>query len=158
MGTVTRKSIGAVVLIAVTGMLRCAPMTTAVNVHTGEVASRQAGGAAAVTQPEWVVNNPKWEKVLAFRDVRAATPDGYLKVQVRIENLSTTEVDFETMFEWLDANGMKVSNAVERWAPGQVAARATADIQGVAPSRAAARYRFHIRPPVPLTGSRALAG
>jgi len=138
-----------VVLLIASGLVcaRCETVPATANVHEGTGAIASETGIGTQT---WLAKNPAWARNLQFKETRAVSEDGYLKVQITIENLTDDDTAYETMFEWFGADRMKIANVVEHWSPGWAGGKAIVEIQAVAPTRGAASYRFHIRPPQPI--------
>jgi len=130
--------LGAVVLLG------CA--TTAANTSQGTALTSSAGDTQ-LAQQKWLVQDNLFNKSLTYTEARAKSDTGFLKVQVTITSLTSSTVNYETKFEWYDASGFKIDNTTELWKPGLIYGKGRQEISGIAPSREAVSYKFHIRKP-----------
>jgi uncharacterized protein YcfL len=111
--------------------------------------SNQLEGNATADQR--IINDPAFAgslEVIGKKVMR--TDDGFLIVQITAHNLGKSTCDFESMYEWFDAKGMKISNNMETWRPGSVYGLAVKEVKGIAPTMNAESFRFHIRRPNPI--------
>jgi uncharacterized protein YcfL len=69
------------------------------------------------------------------------TPGGLLKVQVEVENHTRSLQSFLYRFEWFDANGMQVNNALSAAIPEQIEGKESKFIFGIAPNASCRDFR-----------------
>lgn len=62
------------------------------------------------------------------------TPDGFLKVQVELQNRTRSLQQFLYHFEWFDANGMQVNNVLSASIPDQIEGQEDKFISCIAPT------------------------
>lgn len=135
-------------VIACVGMILCLGCaTTASNQNLGQSA---LSAGALIRLSRWIVGDDAFNEKLTFSDARTRGTNDFMEVQVTIRNLTPKTIDYETMFEWFDAQGFKVDSAVEMWKPGLIYGRATQEIKAIAPTSSVASYRFHIRRSNPI--------
>ena len=69
------------------------------------------------------------------------TPGGLLKVQVELQNRTTSLQQFIYRFEWFDANGMEINNVITAPIPDQIEAQEDKFISSVAPNPSCKDFR-----------------
>lgn len=70
-----------------------------------------------------------------------------LEVQFDLVNRRNREMAFEYRFEWADAEGFKVPEAVEHWNPITMGAREAKPVRAVAPDPSVTRWTLKVRYP-----------
>ena len=73
------------------------------------------------------------------------TPEGLLRIQVKIFNATWTSHNIFYTFEWLDGNGMIVETAVAGWTEMQIIGQDSRLINGIAPDKSVVDFRFKMK-------------
>ncbi|MFC1452108.1 DUF1425 domain-containing protein [Verrucomicrobiota bacterium] len=60
--------------------------------------------------------------------------NGLLEAQIRSQNVSRRDVQFEYRFIWLDADGIRLDTATSTWKPLHLAVKEAAFMTGICPS------------------------
>ncbi len=68
-----------------------------------------------------------------------------LKVQIRGQNVSSKDVQFEYRFVWLDGGGFQIDTGTSMWKPLNLHAREYAFMKGIAPTPAAVDFLMTVR-------------
>ena len=68
-----------------------------------------------------------------------------LQAQIKIQNVTRQDIQFEYMFTWFYKNGMKADSDSSIWIPISISAKDTAFLNAVAPSKDIKDYSLEIR-------------
>ncbi len=71
--------------------------------------------------------------------------NGLLEAQVRGQNASRHDLQFEYRFVWMDADGFPVDTVTSVWKPLNLRARDTAWMNGIAPDPSAVDFQMAVR-------------
>ncbi|MBR0055694.1 MAG: YcfL family protein [Kiritimatiellae bacterium] len=92
-------------------------------------------------------NNPAFASHFkAHRDVSVVTPEGFRRVQVRLENLERANRQLQYRFQWIDENGMVLSTAKPLWNVLTLHGRDIVELEAICPLQGAADFRLDLRP------------
>jgi uncharacterized protein YcfL len=69
------------------------------------------------------------------------SPDGFLRVQVELQNHTSSLQRFMYRFEWFDANGMQVNNVLSASIPDQIEGQEDKSISCIAPNPSCRDFR-----------------
>ena len=72
----------------------------------------------------------------------ATVSTGFLKIQVEVENLSSSQAAFAYRIEWFDANGMILDTPTSVWIDRHIQGGETLSITGIAPTETAKDFRI----------------
>ena len=72
----------------------------------------------------------------------ATVSTGFLKIQVEVQNLSSSVQAFAYRIEWFDANGMIVHTPLTTWIDRQIQGGETLSLTGIAPTETAKDFRI----------------
>ncbi len=72
----------------------------------------------------------------------ATISTGFLKIQIEVQNLSSSPALFAYRIEWFDANGMIVHTPVTTWIDRQIQGGETLSLTGIAPTETAKDFRI----------------
>lgn len=81
--------------------------------------------------------------VVLERNVRKR--NDLMEVQVRGQNISTKDLQFEYRFVWMDADGFPIDTGLSVWKPLNLRARDTAWMNGIAPDPRAVDFQMAVR-------------
>jgi len=73
----------------------------------------------------------------------ALVSTGLLKIQVEVQNLSSSVQAFAYRIEWFDANGMTVSTPTSTWIDRQIQGGESLMLTGIAPTETAKDFRVN---------------
>lgn len=94
-----------------------------------------------------VSNNPAFASHFkAHRDASIETPEGFLRVQVRLENLERADFQLQYRFQWHDENGMVMTAVKPLWKVLTIHGRDIVELEGICPIQGAADFRLDLRP------------
>lgn len=94
-----------------------------------------------------LVNNPAFASHFkAHRDTSIETPEGFLRVQVRLENLERANRQLQYRFQWIDGNGMEITAAKPLWKILTLHGRDIVELEAVSPVQGAEDFRLVLRP------------
>lgn len=82
----------------------------------------------------------------AYRDASVVTPEGFRRVQVRLENLERANRQLQYRFLWLDEHGMTMTAAKPLWKVLTLHGRDIFDLEAICPIQGAADFRLDLRP------------
>ncbi len=71
----------------------------------------------------------------------ATVSTGFLKIQVEVQNLSSSLQSFAYRVEWFDANGMVVNTPTSAWIDRQIQGGETQSLTAIAPTETAKDFR-----------------
>ena len=92
-------------------------------------------------------NNPAFASHFkAYRDTSIVTPEGFRRVQVRLENLERANRQLQYRFQWIDENGMAMSAAKPLWKVLTIHGRDIVELEAICPILGAADFRLDLRP------------
>jgi uncharacterized protein YcfL len=112
------------------GLLALAGCTT---VNTVENAQKE-GQRNMVADARAITDASLNRKVSIVGVNTSLPPSGLLKVQVELQNRTRSLQRFSYRFEWFDANGMQVNNALSASIPDQIEGKEDKFIFGIAPN------------------------
>ena len=72
----------------------------------------------------------------------ATVSTGFLKIQVEVQNLSSSVHAFAYQIEWFDANGMIIHTPLTTWIDRQIQGGETLSLTGLAPTETAKDFRI----------------
>ncbi len=72
----------------------------------------------------------------------ATVSTGFLKIQVEVQNFSSSVQAFAYQIEWFDANGMIVHTPLTTWIDRQIQGGETLALTGIAPTETAKDFRI----------------
>ena len=94
-----------------------------------------------------ISNNPAFASHFkAYRDASVVTPEGFRRVQVRLENLERANRQLQYRFQWLDEHGMTMTAAKPLWKVLTIHGRDIVDLEAICPIQGAADFRLDLRP------------
>ena len=94
-----------------------------------------------------ISNNPAFASHFkAHLDASVVTPEGFRRVQVRLENLERANRQLQYRFQWLDEHGMTMTAAKPLWKVLTVHGRDIVDLEAICPIQGAADFRLDLRP------------
>ena len=94
-----------------------------------------------------ISNNPAFASHFkAHRDASVVTPEGFRRVQVRLENLERANRQLQYRFQWFDEDGMTMSAAKPLWKVLTIHGRDIVDLEAICPIHGAADFRLDLRP------------
>ena len=117
-------------LLAGVGLFALSGCTT---VNTVENAQKE-GQRHMVTDQRAITDASLNRKVFIVGVNQSMTPGGVLKVQVELQNRTSSLQRFNYHFEWFDANGMQVNTVASALLPDQIEGQESKFIIGVAPN------------------------
>ena len=79
------------------------------------------------------------------QDAMYKTPEGFLRVQVTLQNKNREDFDCQYRFIWKDKNGLTLTHARSSWKPLVLHGKQKTVVEGVAPIGAAADFKLVIR-------------
>ena len=79
------------------------------------------------------------------KDIREKTPEGFLHVQVAVQNTNRTDYECLYRFEWIRANGMTQTHAETPWRPKLLHGREKTELEAVSPVLGTEDFRLSIR-------------
>lgn len=113
------------------------------TVNTVENANRQ--GQRNMISDSRVITDGTLNKRVSIVGVNTQDlPNGLLKIQVEVLNLTNSNQGFFSTIEWFDLNGMKVSTAGGGWTERQIMARESLMIVAVAPNPRCKDFRMKL--------------
>ena len=94
-----------------------------------------------------ISNNPAFASHFkAHRDASVVTPEGFRRVQVRLENLERANRELQYRFIWMDEHGMTMTAAKPLWKILTIHGSDIVDLEGICPIQGAADFRLDLRP------------
>lgn len=78
-------------------------------------------------------------------DTVARTPEGFLRVQVKVRNANQTDFDCQYRFEWKTASGIVQTHAVTPWRPAVLHGRDETVFEAVSAIQGADDFRLIVR-------------
>ena len=113
-----------------TGLVVLSGCTTVNSVENAD----KAGQRNMVVDTRAVTDASLNRKVNIVGVNTSMTPDGFLKVQVELQNRTRSFQQFLYHFEWFDANGMQVNNVLSASIPDQIEGQEDKFISCIAPT------------------------
>ncbi len=111
-----------------------------------------AGCLSPKTSGVWVEKGRLYVEDAAFalnlnlvQDAMERTPEGFLHVQVTLQNLNQQDYRCQYRFEWKTAQGMVQTHANTPWRPLVLHGRDVAPLEAVSPLQGTADFRLVIR-------------
>ena len=80
------------------------------------------------------------------REASVETPEGFLRVQIRVENLERGDRALQYHFIWLDEHGMTLTSARSMWTALTLHGREVKELEAVCPVPGAKDIRVDLRP------------
>ena len=122
--------------------------------HVLAIAAIAAGGCLSaatsgtrIDDGTIISNNPAFASHFkAHRDASIETPEGFLRAQVRLENLERANRQLQYRFQWFDENGMALTPAKPLWKILTIHGRDIVDLEAVCPIKGASDFRLDLRP------------
>ena len=74
----------------------------------------------------------------------AETPEGYLKVQVELQNTTRSVQNFSYRFEWFNLQGMEVSSSAQAFIPKQIEGGESVYVSAMAPNTNCKDFRLKL--------------
>jgi uncharacterized protein YcfL len=74
----------------------------------------------------------------------AESPEGYLKVQVELQNTTRSLQNFNYRFEWYNLEGMEVSSSAQAFIPKQVEGGESIYVSAMAPTTTCKDFRLKL--------------
>ena len=72
----------------------------------------------------------------------ATVSSGFLKIQIEVQNLTSSTQTFAYRIEWFDANGMILHTPLTIWIDRQIQGGETLSLTGIAPTETAKDFRI----------------
>ena len=116
---------------------------TSTTVNTLENTERQ-GERQAVRDTRVITDGSLNRKARVVGLTSSTAPNGIMRLQVEVMNLSRGVQTFFYNLEWFDLNGMQVTTAGAGWTERQVMGREIATLQVTAPSPACKDFRIKL--------------
>lgn len=79
------------------------------------------------------------------QDAMYKTPEGFLRVQVTLQNKNREDFDCQYRFVWKDKDGLTLTHAQSSWKPLVLHGKQNTIVEGVAPIGAATDFKLVIR-------------
>lgn len=118
----------------------------ATSVNTVEPAS--PSGQRQMISDQRVLTDQTLNNIVRIIGVNTATGDeGFLKVQVQVENRTRKARSFTYRIEWFDENGMLIESPVRVARPRTIEAREVMSITAIAPTPRAKDFRMKFLEP-----------
>ena len=125
-------------------LLACAGCVS--NVNTLEPA--QPTAQAAVVADKRVISNPDLESAVHVLAVHTSTqPQGFFRVDLQVQNATSSRQSFSYRFDWVDQNGLAIELPTEVALPMTLEGRETTTIGAIAPTPLARDFRVTFFPP-----------
>ena len=106
------------------------------------VQNAQTAGQRQMVSDQRAITDPSLNRKVSIVGVNTATtPGGLLKVQVELENRTSSLQRFIYHFEWFDADGMQVDNILSASVPEQIEGRESKMVFGIAPKPSCKDFR-----------------
>ncbi|MEI8314145.1 MAG: YcfL family protein [Verrucomicrobiota bacterium] len=133
------KPITTVILSAATGILLLQAACSTVNTvePSQPVAQRQM-----LADKRIITDTGLYGSVRPVGINVATVSTGFLKIQVEVQNLSSSVQAFAYRIEWFDANGMIVNTPTSAWIDRQIQGGETLSLTGIAPTETAKDFRI----------------
>ncbi len=114
------------------------------NPSVNAVMSTRAGS-------EFVIMDPAFATILTVANTRTSkTKDGYLRVEVTVQNLSQGTVRAMRIFNWYDADGVeRVDTSHAAWEPATILAGDAMNFSAIAPRKDCTAWKLRFRAIVP---------
>ena len=94
-----------------------------------------------------VAENPAFAaRFAAERDTRVVTDQGFLRVQVKLRNLGSSDRALQYRFQWRGKDGLVLHSAAAPWRPLVMHGREIHELESVCPVQGAEDFRLEIRP------------
>lgn len=124
------KSFKLIALVMAAGALALTGCST-----VNSVENAQKEGQRNMVADQRVITDPGLNRKVSIVGVNTATtPGGLLKVQVELENRTSSKQAFLYHFEWFDGDGMQVNNILSATTPEQIEGKESKMIFGIAPN------------------------
>lgn len=111
-----------------------------------------AGCLSPKTSGVWVEKGHLYIEDAAFalnlnlvQDAMERTPEGFLHVQVTVQNMNQQDYRCQYRFEWKTAQGMVQTHAKSPWYPLVLHGRDVVPLEAVSPLQGTADFRLAIR-------------
>jgi len=99
-----------------------------------------------IEKGKMVVNNGILASGLeVIQDAGRRTPEGFLRVQVRLINKDSGDMKLQYRFKWIDADGMTLSQISAPWSPLVLHGTEVHELEGVSGMQGADDFRLEIR-------------
>jgi uncharacterized protein YcfL len=139
-----RLMLKSLLVLATVGLFGCQQQDSRV-IMAEDVRSDNLG-TNIVTKPiihafSWIIG----EGVEIDRAVTFVNKDGFMQLEVAGHNRAFNPIRFEYKVEWLDANGMVIDSATNKWLLTSAPAKAPFAIHAVAPRTEAVNFRMNTR-------------
>lgn len=92
-----------------------------------------------------VENAPVAINLEITREIAETTNEGHLHVQVFVQNTNECDWGCQYRFQWFDAYGFQMSQAMDMWKPTMFHGRELSKFESVCPLEGAADFRLIIR-------------
>ena len=79
------------------------------------------------------------------QDAMYKTPEGFLRVQVTLQNKNREDFDCQYRFVWKDKDGLTLTHAQSSWKPLVLHGKQNTIVEGVAPIGVATDFKLVIR-------------
>jgi uncharacterized protein YcfL len=133
-------------LAAATGIILAATGCRSTSVNTVEPASRT--NPPQMVSDQRVLTDQTLNNIVRIVGVNTATGDeGFLKVQVQVENRTRQARAFTYQVEWFDENGMIIDSPIRAARPRTIEAREVLAITTTAPTPRAKDFRIKFLEP-----------
>ena len=126
-----------------TCFLMLAPLVACKTVNT--VAPGESLANKRYIEDKRVITDPflgSRAKILGVVETR--TSNGFLRVQVEIENASTTTKHIEYLFEWFDNDGNLIPSVTRAYRVREILGRETIYLSAISPSEQAADFQLKL--------------
>lgn len=141
----TARRVLAIACVA-TGVLAFAGCQRTVSVKAQPVNTVQplvTNGAPNYLADRRIITDPALHSTIHISPVNTArTPEGLLRVEIRLVNLTDQPQSVEYRYEWTDRNAMQVESPASRWILMKLKPHESAVAPGMAPSPAATDFIF----------------
>lgn len=123
----------------------CAMLSAVTVLLAGCLSSATSG--TRIDDGTIISNNPAFASHFrAHRDASVVTPEGFRRVQVRLENLERANRQLQYRFIWMDEHGMTMTAAKPLWKVLTLHGRDIVDLEAICPIQGAADFRLDLRP------------
>lgn len=129
-----------IIASAMTGLLLLLP-TGCSTVNTVEPA-QPAAQRQMLSDKRVITDTGLYGRVRPVGINVATVSTGFLKIQVEVQNLTSSVASFAYRIEWFDANGIIVNTPTSVWIDRQIQAKETLSLTGIAPTETAKDFRI----------------
>jgi uncharacterized protein YcfL len=128
-------------LVSVAFLAACLLQTGCSTVNTVEPAET-AAQRQMLSDKRVITDTGLYGRVRIVGINTATVSTGFLKIQVEVEDLSSSPQSFAYRVEWFDANGMALNTPTSVWIDRQIQGGETLSLTSLAPTETAKDFRI----------------